>query len=33
MRFNPIRQLQIRIDGGYALVNFFVGGSVSYAFE
>lgn len=32
LRFKPIRQLQIRIDGGYGLYNFFVGGSVAYGF-
>ncbi len=32
VRIKPIRQVQIRIDGGYGLYNFFVGGSVSYGF-
>lgn len=32
LRFKPIRQLQIRVDGGYGLYNFFFGGSVSYGF-
>lgn len=33
LRFNPIRQIQIRVDGGYALYGFFVGGSVAYGWE
>ena len=32
VRFKPIHQLQIRIDGGYGLYNFFFGGSVAYGF-
>jgi hypothetical protein len=32
LRFKPIRQLQIRIDGGWGIYNFFAGGSVSYGF-
>jgi hypothetical protein len=32
VRFKPIHQLQIRIDGGYGLYSFFFGGSVSYGF-
>lgn len=32
MRFKPIRQIQIRIDGGYGLYNFFFGGSIYYGF-
>lgn len=32
LRFKPIRQLQIRVDGGYGLYNFFVGASASYGF-
>jgi len=32
VRIKPIRQIQIRIDGGYGLYNFFFGGSVSYGF-
>lgn len=32
LRFKPIHQLQIRIDGGYGLYNFFFGGNVSYGF-
>ena len=32
VRFKPIHQLQIRIDGGYGLYNFFFGGSISYGF-
>lgn len=32
IRFKPIHQLQIRIDGGYGLYNFFFGGGVSYGF-
>ncbi|MGE0788229.1 MAG: hypothetical protein AB7S26_21330 [Sandaracinaceae bacterium] len=32
VRFKPIRQVQIRIDGGYGLYNFFFGGSVYYGF-
>ena len=32
LRFKPIRQIQIRVDGGYGLYNFFFGGSVSYGF-
>lgn len=32
LRFKPIRQVQIRIDGGYGLYNFFFGGSVYYGF-
>jgi hypothetical protein len=32
LRFKPIRQVQIRIDGGWGIYNFFVGGSVSYGF-
>lgn len=32
LRFKPIHQLQIRIDGGYGLYNFFFGGGVSYGF-
>lgn len=32
VRFKPIHQLQIRIDGGYGLYNFFFGGGVSYGF-
>lgn len=33
LRFNPIRQVQIRVDGGYGLYNFYFGGSVSYGWE
>ena len=32
VRFKPIHQLQIRLDGGYGLYNFFFGGNVSYGF-
>lgn len=32
LRFKPIRQLQIRIDGGWGIYNFFVGGSLAYGF-
>ena len=32
IRIKPIRQVQIRIDGGYGLYNFFFGGAVSYGF-
>lgn len=32
LRFKPIHQLQIRVDGGYGLYNFFFGGSISYGF-
>lgn len=32
VRIKPIRQVQIRIDGGYGIYNFFFGGSVSYGF-
>lgn len=32
LRFKPIRQFQIRIDGGYGLYNFFIGGSLAYGF-
>lgn len=32
LRFKPIHQLQIRIDGGYGLYNFFFGAGVSYGF-
>lgn len=32
VRFNPIHQLQIRIDGGYNIYGFNVGGSVAYGF-
>lgn len=32
VRFKPIRQLQVRIDGGYGLYNFFFGGGLSYGF-
>ncbi|MFK7992214.1 MAG: hypothetical protein AB8I08_39710 [Sandaracinaceae bacterium] len=32
VRIKPIRQVQIRIDGGYGLYNFFFGGSVAYGF-
>ncbi len=32
MRFKPIHQVQIRVDGGFGLYNFFFGGSVSYGF-
>ena len=32
VRIKPIRQVQIRIDGGYGLYNFFFGGAVSYGF-
>jgi hypothetical protein len=32
LRFKPIRQIQIRIDGGWGIYNFFAGGSISYGF-
>jgi hypothetical protein len=32
LRIKPIRQLQIRIDGGYNLWGFFVGGSAAFGF-
>ncbi len=32
LRFKPIRQLQIRVDGGYNLYGFNVGGSIAYGF-
>ncbi|MBX3272782.1 MAG: hypothetical protein KF729_21145 [Sandaracinaceae bacterium] len=32
LRFKPIHQLQIRVDGGWGIYNFFFGGSVSYGF-
>ncbi|MCB9597172.1 MAG: hypothetical protein H6719_30895 [Sandaracinaceae bacterium] len=32
VRFKPVHQFQIRIDGGYGLYNFFFGGSASYGF-
>lgn len=32
VRFKPIHQMQIRLDGGYGLYNFFFGGNVSYGF-
>lgn len=32
LRFKPIRQVQIRIDGGYNLYGFNVGGSIGYGF-
>lgn len=32
LRFKPIRQIQIRVDGGWGIYNFFVGGSVAYGF-
>jgi len=32
VRFKPIHQFQIRIDGGWGLYNFFFGGSLSYGF-
>lgn len=32
VRFKPIHQLQIRIDGGYGLYNFFFGAGASYGF-
>ncbi|MGF1465063.1 MAG: hypothetical protein ACFCGT_02915 [Sandaracinaceae bacterium] len=32
LRFKPVRQLMIRIDGGYAIWGFFAGGSASYGF-
>ncbi len=32
LRFKPIHQLQIRVEGGYGLYNFFFGGSLAYGF-
>ncbi|MEC7526255.1 MAG: hypothetical protein VYE22_40615 [Myxococcota bacterium] len=32
VRIKPIKQIQIRIDGGYGLYSFFFGGSLSYGF-
>lgn len=32
LRFKPIHQVQIRLDGGYGLYNFFFGGSLAYGF-
>lgn len=32
VRIKPVRQVQIRIDGGYGIYNFFFGGSVYYGF-
>ena len=32
VRIKPVRQFQIRIDGGYGLYNFFFGGSIYYGF-
>lgn len=32
LRFKPIHQIQIRVDGGYGLYGFFFGGGVSYGF-
>ncbi len=32
VRFKPIHQLQIRVDGGYGLYSFVFGGSVAYGF-
>lgn len=32
LRFKPIRQIQIRVDGGYNLYGFNFGGSVAYGF-
>lgn len=32
VRIKPIKQIQIRLDGGYGLYNFFFGGSLSYGF-
>ncbi|HBQ11713.1 MAG TPA: hypothetical protein DEF51_11345 [Myxococcales bacterium] len=32
VRIKPIKQIQIRLDGGYGLYSFFFGGSLSYGF-
>lgn len=32
LRFKPVHQFQIRVDGGYGLYSFFFGGSLSYGF-
>ena len=32
VRFKPVHQFQIRIDGGWGLYNFFFGGSASSGF-